>query len=119
MCVRECERLKTSPGRVMGCRASPLPLVTVSTACLLSVGLHRPDSWNSSSEKELKAMCKSAASSPSLHFNDETNSEVGACGCDHMCRAQEAWRLLACEVRPHRSPYLPGGRVSLIHPWKG
>ena len=60
----------------MDCRTSSLSLVTVSMACLLSVGLHKPDSWNFSTEKELKAMCKSAASSPSLHFNEKINSEI-------------------------------------------
>lgn len=104
----------------MDCRTSSLPLVTVSMACLLSVGLHKPDSWNFSTEKELKGMCKSAASSPSLHFNDNINSKLGACGCDYMCQALEAWRLLACEVRPHRSP-LSARRteVSLNFSWRG
>ena len=120
MCVHECKSLRTSPRRVMDCRTSSLSLVTVSMACLLSVGLHKPDSWNFSTEKELKAMCKSAASSPSLHFNEKINSELGTCGCDYMCQALEAWRFLACEVHPHRSP-LSARRteVSLNHSLEG
>lgn len=100
MCVHECKSLRTNPRRVMDCRTSSLSLVTVSTACLLSVGLHKP--------------------SPSLHFNEKINSELGTCGCDYMCQALEAWRLLACEVHPHRSP-LSARRteVSLNHSWRG